>query len=161
MFTLVAVLLLGGVPETLVEGRSYNFGKRLADIESKQADFESRLAALEAANPLKAASFNQAVVVPAGQHAHQTTDGQTIVHADSNYGDPVAHQGIQWPWAKTATAGQAVSCPNGVCPNTQQAAARVTYSNRASYSEGSFAQPVRVTKSGKGGKRCRNGKCEL
>ncbi len=47
-------------------------------------------------------------VVPPGMHAHVRADGSVIVHADSNYGDPVAHAGIVWPWVKTATAGQPV-----------------------------------------------------
>lgn len=71
-----------------------------------------------------------ATVVPTGFHAHTTTDGRTVVHADSNFGNAAAHAGIAWPWPKTATAGQVVqyalptyqfqSCPNGQCPQPRR-----------------------------------------
>ena len=80
-----------------------------------------------------------AEVIPPGHHSHVTTDGRTIVHADSNYGNAAAHAGIEWPWLKVATAGQVVqsapdppafapsyglpvrsgNCPGGVCPTPQ------------------------------------------
>lgn len=68
------------------------------------------------------------MVVPPGHHAHVTMDGRTIVHSDSNFGDPAAHSGIARPWPKTAFPGDTVTldapvqtafgdpCPNGVCP---------------------------------------------
>lgn len=81
--------------------------------------------------PTKAAPA--VTVVPPGFHAHTTTDGRTIVHADTNFGNAAAHAGVAYPWPKTATAGQTVnaaqpavqyalpvsSCPNGQCPAQQ------------------------------------------
>lgn len=65
------------------------------------------------------------VTIPPGYHSHTTLDGRTIVHADTNFGDPVAHAGIDRPWPKTGFPGQTVAldpfsvagpCPGGVCP---------------------------------------------
>lgn len=64
------------------------------------------------------------VTVPPGHHAHKMADGSTMIHADSNYGDPVAHEGVVGRnWPKTAVAGQTVSisadvCPSGTCPGS-------------------------------------------
>src|SRR5262245_53366717 len=63
------------------------------------------------------------VVVPSGYHAHETVNG-TIIHHDSNFGDPAAHAGVLGKgWPKTAFAGDVVTigtsadpCPGGVCP---------------------------------------------
>lgn len=71
-------------------------------------------------------AVNTLAVVPRGHHAHKMSDGSTMIHADSNYGDPVAHAGVLGDgWPKTATAGQVVqlgvasaSCPTGTCPTS-------------------------------------------
>ena len=76
------------------------------------------------------------VTVPRGMHAHTRTDGTTFIHGDENRGSAPAHEGVAWPWDKTATAGQTVEiqtkgpvaktaqtvrwvtrtiCENGVC----------------------------------------------
>lgn len=68
---------------------------------------------------------------PAGFHRHVKRDGTVIEHHDSNFGDPVAHAGIDRPWPKyygplapetktttTVTVQRAASsCPGGVCPS--------------------------------------------
>lgn len=59
------------------------------------------------------------VVVPRGMHAHTKTDGTTIVHGDENWGDPVAHEGVEWPWNKSAVAGQVVAQPGPVVKTAQ------------------------------------------
>lgn len=76
------------------------------------------------------------VTIPRGYHAHTSTDGTTFVHGDENRGSASAHEGVAWPWDKSATAGQTVEiqakgpvakttqtvrwvtrtiCENGVC----------------------------------------------
>lgn len=65
-------------------------------------------------------------VSPPGYHRHVTQSGVVIEHHDSNFGDPVAHAGIEWPWPKYsgplapgdtihggATDGVLQSLPNG------------------------------------------------
>jgi hypothetical protein len=105
---------------------------------------EERAAELERGGP--DACGVETLTVPPGYHAHRTTDGRTVVHADSNFGDPVAHAGIARPWPKTAVAGQTVTvgtadpipdplaadgaCPGGVCP-TPQASPQVPTAPRA------------------------------
>lgn len=67
--------------------------------------------------------------VPAGSHAHTLEDGTVIVHGDENHGNAAAHEGIAYPWYKTARAGDTVfigapprspfateNCPDGNCP---------------------------------------------
>lgn len=56
-----------------------------------------------------------AEVIPPGHHSHVTTDGRTIVHADSNYGNAAAHAGIAYPWLIVGRPGQVVRvvCPVG------------------------------------------------
>ena len=74
-----------------------------------------------------------ATVIPAGYHAHTKIDGTTIVHADSNFGDPVAHAGVPYPWPKTGFPGQVVAgpCPGGVCPTGTCPTAAVAVSTAA------------------------------
>lgn len=59
-------------------------------------------------------------VVPAGSHAHVTTDGVTVTHGNENFGSVAAHAGIARPWIRVAEAGQRIrvagNCPNGQCP---------------------------------------------
>lgn len=38
--------------------------------------------------------------LPRGYHAHVTTDGRVIVHADGNKGKAAPHAGVTWPWDK-------------------------------------------------------------
>lgn len=76
-------------------------------------------------------SVERAYTSPAGYHRHVKRDGTIIEHADSNYGDPVAHAGIDRPWPKyfgplppsvTVSARQTQSsCPGGVCPTNTAA----------------------------------------
>lgn len=78
--------------------------------------------------PIQAPSVG---VIPAGQHAHRTTDGRTIIHGNENMGNAAAHQGIAYPWIRTGEAGQTVygvggfgasNCPGGNCPTSNSGA---------------------------------------
>ena len=79
------------------------------------------------------AQSKKAVVVPQGYHAHQTADGKTIIHSDSNNGVPHSHDGLAGQYRsgrniitpKTAEAGQVVEVddvPGPIAPGTQAAA---------------------------------------
>lgn len=50
-------------------------------------------------------------VVPTGQHAHRKLDGTVFVHRNENMGNAAAHQGVAYPWIRTAEAGQYVGSP--------------------------------------------------
>lgn len=126
---------------------SWDFGRRLAVAEQDIKELKDRVDKIEAKSvPSRGPAVKAApAVVPPGHHAHTRPDGIVIVHADSNFGNPVAHAGIPYPWPKTALAGQVVpgsfqtqavpmtwvgagpvwasggfafgsGCPGGVCP---------------------------------------------
>lgn len=78
--------------------------------DDRLAALEKQVAALTAAvDRVLGAQQPQQVVVPAGSHAHVTTDGRTIIHSNANLGSAAAHVGIAPPWIRTAEAGQTVT----------------------------------------------------
>ena len=70
------------------------------------------------------AQSKKAVVIPQGYHAHQTADGKTIIHSDSNNGVPGSHNGLAGTYRsgrnfitpKTGEAGQVVEIDDPADP---------------------------------------------
>jgi hypothetical protein len=102
----------------------------------------------------------RAVTIPPGFHSHRLADGSTIVHADTNFGDPVAHAGVVGRnWPKTGFPGDTVivgdalataapaftvagDCPNGRCP-VQGRSVAVSGGTTRNYTVKSVASGVR------------------
>lgn len=78
--------------------------QRVSDLEQRVAQLEKQLNPVVKPQPI----VSNSVVVPAGSHAHTTIDGKVIIHGNENLGNAAAHQGIAYPWIRTAEAGQVV-----------------------------------------------------